>query len=576
MLSLEIELLTGHYGATVYNDRSQAEWPPHPARLYSALVSAMYEGAEPVEPAERAALLWLEAQPAPDIVCSVAAQREQGKVYVPVNDESLLGNMDDEAAALDRANDDLKLGRVQGATAKRLDKLQKDLNKVLQKIEAQCRASAKPSDAEVVLVPKLLFAERRHKVERTFPVASPSEPRVWFVWPNASWGEHQEALGRLAGRMSRLGHSSSLVRLAWSEQAPTSWSREGAPSASHLQTWTPDPEGREMLRTVEAGQLDALDREFAFHKATEPRILPARLLPYRIAAPSAPQVPVGAFDAAWIGLQQVEGPPSSARAAPALARAVRAALGSYTDEGGREFVSGLDAERRPTRAPHLAFVPLMDVGHQHARGHALGVALVFPRAPSEPEAQAQRHAAEGYVKQALQRWEAAGAAQDEDGLDDPLQAKLWVEFGGVRRAFRRVLGQASAKAMWPKRWSGPSREWVSATPVALDEFIGELRSRRPEVAQAAAQRAAQSITRACQRQGLPAPVWVEVGRAPFLRGALSVEQHAPFSPAPQGDPKMCVHVALRFSEPVAGPLLLGAGRFLGVGLMFPLASEELG
>ncbi len=31
MLGVEVRFLTGRYTATQYNDRSRAEWPPHPA-----------------------------------------------------------------------------------------------------------------------------------------------------------------------------------------------------------------------------------------------------------------------------------------------------------------------------------------------------------------------------------------------------------------------------------------------------------------------------------------------------------------------------------------------------------------
>ncbi|QCK01105.1 type I-U CRISPR-associated protein Cas5/Cas6 [Bradyrhizobium sp. WBAH33] len=39
----------------------RAEWPPHPARLFCALVSV----ADLDDPVEEAALRWLESQPAP-------------------------------------------------------------------------------------------------------------------------------------------------------------------------------------------------------------------------------------------------------------------------------------------------------------------------------------------------------------------------------------------------------------------------------------------------------------------------------------------------------------------------------
>ncbi|HWP38060.1 MAG TPA: type I-U CRISPR-associated protein Csb2, partial [Gemmatimonadales bacterium] len=45
MLVLRVEFLAGVYMATRHNDptRSAPEWPPHPDRLYSALVAAAAE-----------------------------------------------------------------------------------------------------------------------------------------------------------------------------------------------------------------------------------------------------------------------------------------------------------------------------------------------------------------------------------------------------------------------------------------------------------------------------------------------------------------------------------------------------
>ena len=49
MLTIEVELLAGRYAATEHNDRSRAEWPPHPARFFSAMVAALHDR-EPVDP----------------------------------------------------------------------------------------------------------------------------------------------------------------------------------------------------------------------------------------------------------------------------------------------------------------------------------------------------------------------------------------------------------------------------------------------------------------------------------------------------------------------------------------------
>ena len=49
-LSLVIEYLTGYAVATDAANREQAEWPPHPARVFMALAAAHFE----TEPANTA------------------------------------------------------------------------------------------------------------------------------------------------------------------------------------------------------------------------------------------------------------------------------------------------------------------------------------------------------------------------------------------------------------------------------------------------------------------------------------------------------------------------------------------
>ena len=87
MLCLRLELLTGRYVACAFNDRDRVEWPPHPARVFSALVAALHDG-EPLE-AERAALRWLESLPPPALHHSPASVRDAKVFYVPVNDKAL-------------------------------------------------------------------------------------------------------------------------------------------------------------------------------------------------------------------------------------------------------------------------------------------------------------------------------------------------------------------------------------------------------------------------------------------------------------------------------------------------------
>src|SRR5262245_25082568 len=90
MFVVEVEYLMGRVLASSHNDRTAVEWPPHPARLFSALVAA-YEECDLGDNA-RASLEWLETLPEP-VICAKPPEhegsvRDAHEVFVPVNDSS--------------------------------------------------------------------------------------------------------------------------------------------------------------------------------------------------------------------------------------------------------------------------------------------------------------------------------------------------------------------------------------------------------------------------------------------------------------------------------------------------------
>jgi CRISPR-associated protein Csb2 len=76
----------------------------------------------------------------------------------------------------------------------------------------------------------------------------------------------------------------------------------------------------------------------------------------------------------------------------------------------------------------------------------------------------------------------------------------------------------------------------------------------------------QIIAESCRRAGLPAPVRIHAA------GASAVDRIPPARAfqcrAKERRPR--AHLVLEFSHPVAGPVLLGAGRFQGLGLFVPV------
>ncbi len=103
-----------------------------------------------------------------------------------------------------------------------------------------------------------------------------------------------------------------------------------------------------------------------------------------------------------------------------------------------------------------------------------------------------------------------------------------------------------------ERWVGPATDWATVTPVVLDRFPRRGRTPRDELLA--------SIANA----GLPEPAEVQLLAGPPLTGA-------PPGGAMRGEvpPGMRVHARLRFEQPVRGPVLVGRGRFRGVGLFLP-------
>jgi CRISPR-associated protein Csb2 len=86
MLQLQIGFPGGRYHAADMADPRQPEWPPHPSRIFSALVAATYAGGRQPSAAEREALQRLEAAPPPALRCPDADVRPAADSYVPVND----------------------------------------------------------------------------------------------------------------------------------------------------------------------------------------------------------------------------------------------------------------------------------------------------------------------------------------------------------------------------------------------------------------------------------------------------------------------------------------------------------
>lgn len=558
MLAIEVELLTGRYAATQHNDRSRAEWPPHPARFFSALVAALHDH-EPVDEREQEALRWLERQPAPQLDVDIDVNEEIGRrevhaVFVPVNDVTLVGDVEAEAR---KARE--RFGALQGAeqtseikaqVKKARRAVEKEEKKLAAFLQSQQVASTNSSKEDLKRGAALL-PERRNRQERTFPVVVPERSSFAFLWPEAEPDEHLEVLRRICDRVTRLGHSSSLVRCNILE-------RPKEP------TLVPHGTGEHVLRVVGPGQLKRLEEAYRRHQAVDPRVLPAYPQRYDEPGQGDPRLPCSLFTDDWILLERIGGKRPLASRGIDLAVALRRAL---IEIHGREslpaMLSGHNARGERASQPHLAFVPLPWVVHEHADGSVQGLALIAPRSVTPDEREA--------LMRLLASWERARGDKDDDyavelgtppDLGRPIQIRL-------RRV--EVPSKATLNA---RRWCRASRRFITATPIALDRHPGNLRSNVDRTAHKAAAEAASSIEDACERIGLPRPSDVSISLAPLLPGAQHVREFAPWPPQPGRARRARVHAEIVFPEAVRGPVLLGAGRFFGVGLCLPVAGRN--
>ena len=531
MLAIEVELLTGRYAATAHNDRGRAEWPPHPARFFSALVAALHDHEE-VDQAERAALVWLEQQSAPSLWVDPeprVGRRQVLDVYVPVNDVTL--DLDTDILSAEEA-----LQQAEGASKRRAAE-----RKLASARNAPNVVDAAPSDKALKTAIALL-PERRTRQVRTFPVVLPGTPTFAFLWPTADFSPHRAALEQLCERATRLGHSSSLVRCSVVDGDLTP-------------TLVPSDEGDVILRVVGPGQLERLERAFEHHQGVQSRALPARPQRYRLVSKVTAPSPFAEslFSGDWVLFERVGGSRPVASRGTDLARALRAALIElYGSQDLPVTLSG-HADSGPTEQPHVAFVPLPFVGNEHADGAIMGCALVLPRELATDDRE--------ILLRLVAKWENERSNQGGD---------LTLAGGTLPPFIVRRVDVSAKAALDPTRWCRASRRFLTATPIALDKNPGKLRSNQDGTARKAALEAQQSISNACLRVVGVRPSSVEVSLAPLLPGAQHVRDFLPWPGRPGRTPRVRVHADICFDAPVKGPLLLGAGRYFGLGLCLPV------
>lgn len=471
-LVIDIELISGRYDAAGAGDRDAVEWPPHPARVFCALVASARSDSD------RDALRWLEGLPAPVVQASPEVQLDFRKSYVVTNSVPPKG---------------------------------------------EGRSQFHPGRTNALKV--------RHS-------AVPGNSRIRVVWPDVHADLSKVAvLDALARRVPYLGRSTGIAALSVGVGSEPG-SPEGLEQFEPALGGSPDMG----LRVPYPGYLDLLIDQYdngrpAWEVSRDVNYRRTEREPQQ-STPSvtAPSVYTDVIILRFAGLRP------DGRLTAMFTKALRRAVMSATEDPLPDALHGHGADGRP----HVAFLALPNAGNPQADGHLLGMAVAIPDLP-ETE------------RRAIVRGVLVGMRSDvgNPGSDLRMLRLTVPKIGEVDLTYQP--GLVRPWGIRPERWRRGSDHWVSVTPVILDRY-----PHKGDVEQ--------EVARSCVRVGLPDPRDVVVSTAPLVSGGIRMRPH---DLPEQSRGKLFRHVELRFDHKVAGPVLLGAGRYLGVGLMAPLDTSSV-
>ncbi|OHV43948.1 type I-U CRISPR-associated protein Csb2 [Pseudofrankia sp. BMG5.36] len=328
-LSILVRLRDGRYEAAGLRP-SEAEWPPHPARLFCALVASVTSDGESGTAdgdadAEWAALRWLERAGMPEIWASSRARRQTRRGYVPTNSTEAKGGSQTWP------------GRTNGL--------------------------------------------------RVRAAALPENPDFAVVWPDAEPdADTLSALVRLARRTPYVGRATSPATLTVGTKPGSpraTWTRfaPGDSRRSQVDVRVPVPGYADRLRAAYAdGQ-----RSWEVSAATL-SYAPLDSTPAEAGDGELEGEPGGALDGGPVGWELlVFGQVPGTSRLPVgwlltVTSRLREAVLSRIATDVPPEISGHGAKGRN----HVAFLGLLDVGHPNASGQLLGVGLAVP--PDLPDA----------------------------------------------------------------------------------------------------------------------------------------------------------------------------------------------
>jgi CRISPR-associated protein Csb2 len=391
---------------------------------------------------------------------------------------------------------------------------------------------------------RTIMPDQRRRQPRRFPAFRPDDPVVRLVWCDVEADSDTLArLNALAADTPYVGHSASLTRCRFGTEPPVAGTT--APR-----------------RRIYAGRLAELERNYRAGRRPNPGE------DLRAAPAAAPAPGHGVFSDRWLVLDHVpdriDSEMPDLRAAALVAKALRNTLMSGYNGIGKESaipatVSGHAADGSPSAEPHLAIVPLAFLGPRFADGRLHGFALVPPGDGKLLDDETFQSAV-----RAIAPWKPDDERREMEVVGDRIKVVL------------TPSGARDLHSLDPAPYTAVARTWATCTPIALDRHLKEKGNAAREA------EATELVRKACVAIGLPAP--------PSDRVALG--KHSAINGAPSAYPsgrgprwtgwrlprslagRQLTHAVFRFDQPVRGPVILGAGRYVGLGLCRPLDAER--
>jgi CRISPR-associated protein Csb2 len=393
----------------------------------------------------------------------------------------------------------------------------------------------------------------RRRQPRRFPATRPLDPVLRFVWPDATPEPVVlTALTQLARDTSYVGHSSSLTRCRFLLEPDERYLSAG--STAQLRIY---PGRFEELR-------DAYKR---FEQSANGSDRPQKGAP--VARPPTPSPHrMSQFADRWLVLEHVGGTMPDVRACALVAKTIRDSLLAGYQRIGLgdqipEVISGHSASGAATRLPHVAIVPLPFVGFDHADGHVLGFGIVPPEDGTLLQHQDFRRVLRRLAPMNEDRGRRILTLTTKEGT--PSEQAFSIQLSPSFEAERQSLD--------PALYVARARTFATVTPIALDRHLKERGAARQSEIET-------QVAAACRNIGLPEPLAVVADKYSAIDGTVSayppgnspkwLRWHLPQSLAS----RQLTHALIRFPVLVDGPVILGAGRFLGLGLCRPLDPER--